>query len=56
MLQAINVFVRVRPLVGREALTGIGECITIYNDVQLGLDERHFTFDKVFSQSSSQVC
>ena len=55
MLQSINVFVRVRPLVGRESLTGIGECVTVYNDTQLGLDERHFTFDRVFDPSSLQV-
>lgn len=55
MEQSINVFVRVRPLVGKEVLNKIGECIKVYNDEQLGLDDRQFTFDRVFSQSSTQV-
>jgi hypothetical protein len=52
---AVNVFVRVRPLIGREILDKVGECITVYNNKQLALDDRHFTFDRIFNPSTPQV-
>lgn len=51
----IRVYVRVRPLVGKEIYEKVGECVKVYNDKQIGLDERHFTFDKIFSKETSQV-
>ena len=53
-ISRVKVLVRIRPLLQREILNGDVECVKAITGEGLVLGNRHYHFDRVFDQSSSQ--
>jgi hypothetical protein len=55
MFKTLQVFVRVRPLLGREIIEKVKNCVSILTEKQLSINDKYFSFDKIFTTKSTQV-
>jgi hypothetical protein len=55
MFKSLQVFVRIRPLLGREIIEKVKNCVSVYEEKQLSINDKYFSFDKIFSTKATQV-